>query len=345
MSKKSIFLTLMSLLGVMMLSCTTKPFSQRITQSPQFHEGQFQNTKPLESMGLSKLPGYIKRLLTEKRVDSQPTQTIPVQTLTRKILYQLPDQRTVLFRLGHSSYLLKISGKFWLIDPVFSEYASPVQFMGPKRFHPTPISIEELPEIEGVLISHNHYDHLDKGAIAVLKAKTKHFYVPLGIGETLVEWGVAVEQIVEMDWWQTHQAGSLELVSTPAQHFSGRSLTDSNATLWCSWVMIHGEEKIFYSGDSGYFDGFRKIGEKFGPFDMSIIETGAYDKDWAEVHMAPEESLQAHIDVKGKRMLPAHNGTFDLAFHAWYEPLDRIEALANEAGETLITPMVGEAIY
>ncbi|WOH38699.1 MBL fold metallo-hydrolase [Thalassotalea fonticola] len=315
-----------------------------IENSPQFNDGKFQNSKALDTMSLKKIPEYIKRYLSEKRKDVAPIKPIPVQRISTEALKSLPADSITLFRLGHSSFLLKAENAFWLIDPVFSDRASPFSFIGPKRFHQPPISIEELPEIRGVIISHNHYDHLDKSAIKAMAKKVATFIVPLGIAADLEAWGIDSNKIIELDWWQSSTIAGLELTMTPAQHFSGRGLTDSNKTLWGSWVIKSSKQSVFYSGDSGYFDGFKRIGEKYGPFDLTIIETGAYDKDWPDVHMTPEQSLQAHIDVKGKRMLPAHNGTFDLAFHPWYEPLERITHLGKSASIDIITPIVGEPV-
>lgn len=339
--KKS--LLLISLLGVVMTSCAVID-KELMVASPQYRDGQFQNHKPIKTMEWGKIPGLLKRYITEERKDIEPAKPVPLKTIDQFVLSQLPQDSMTLFRLGHSSFLLKADGEYWLIDPVFSERASPFSFIGPKRFHQPPISIEQLPPIKGVIISHNHYDHLDKAAVKQLTDKVDNFIVPLGIGRDLVHWGVKQQNIVEMDWWQSHQIGGVTLTSTPSQHFSGRGVTDTNKTLWSSWVIKTPEQSLYYTGDSGYFPGFKEIGEKFGPFDMTIIETGAYDKDWPDVHMTPEESLQAHIDVKGKKMIPAHNGTFDLAFHAWYEPLERITTLANNAGVDLITPIVGDAV-
>ncbi|WP_440874206.1 MBL fold metallo-hydrolase [Thalassotalea sp. PLHSN55] len=340
-------LTTLVVLGVILSACTlltSQPNKAAYVESPQFELGKFKNDVSFDTMSLSKIPGYIKRYFTEKRVDIAPERPIPAQAITAEVLADLPNHTMTLFRLGHSSFLLKANSKYWLIDPVFSERASPFSFIGPKRFHQAPITIEQLPEIEGVIISHNHYDHLDKASTKSLINKVKHFIVPLGISEDLINWGVNGNAITELDWWQSTTLSGLSLTLTPAQHFSGRGISDSNNTLWGSWVIKSAEQSIFYSGDSGYFDGFKTIGEKYGPFDLTLIETGAYDKDWPEVHMTPEQSLQAHIDVQGKKMLPAHNGTFDLAFHAWYEPLERITELANSNNVALITPIVGEPI-
>ncbi len=332
------------ILGAIMSSCTTMQSSSSTKLSPQFKEGKFHNDVAINTMSFVELPAYIKRNLTEKRKDITPEKPTPLQKITERILTNLPDDSMTVFRLGHSSFLIKAETSYWLIDPVFSDRASPFNFIGPKRFHQPPISIEELPKITGVIISHNHYDHLDKTAIKLLLEKVDHFIVPLGIADDLKTWGVRDKNIIELDWWQSTKIANLELTLTPAQHFSGRGITDGNKTLWGSWVLKSNKQSIFYSGDSGYFNGFKEIGEKFGPFDLTIIETGAYDKHWPDVHMMPEESLQAHIDLKGVKMLPAHNGTFDLAFHPWYEPLERITTLGWSDGVDILTPVIGEPI-
>ena len=315
-----------------------------IKTSPQFENGKFKNEKAFDAMSLSQIPGYIKRYMTEERKDVSPIKPIPLKKITQEILVNTPVDSMTLFRLGHSSFLIKAENKYWLIDPVFSDRASPFSFIGPKRFHQPPISIEELPEITGVIISHNHYDHMDKTAIKNMADKVKHFIVPLGLSNDLKNWGIKEDTITELDWWQSTRIANLELTLTPAQHFSGRGLLDGNQTLWGSWVIKSNEQSIFYSGDSGYFKGFKEIGQKYGPFDLTIIETGAYDKNWPDVHMTPEQSLQAHIDVKGNKMLPAHNGTFDLAFHPWHEPLERITTLGKNADIDILTPIIGEPI-
>lgn len=284
------------------------------------------------------------RYLTEKRVDAKPVEPIPVQTLVSEQLVADNQNGVAIYRLGHSSLMLAAEGEFWLIDPVFSERASPVSWAGPKRFHKTPIALEDLPQIKGVLISHDHYDHLDKKTIKFLKSRVESFVVPLGVGNHLREWGVADSRIHELDWWDSISVGELELTATPSQHFSGRSLNDRNKTLWASWVIQAPGKKIYFSGDTGYFSGFKEIGERLGPFDLTIMENGAYNENWPMVHMSPEETFQAHQDVKGIAMLPVHNGTFDLAMHPWYEPLERLHALAYAKGVPMITPEMGQRV-
>jgi len=318
------------------------------TAAPSHHattppgQRRFRNQAPRHAQGWRKTLAILWRFAFNKPANTVPRQAIPVQALSRAALLAAPD--TSLWRLGHSTMLLKIDGGFWLTDPVFSLRASPLQFLGPKRFHAPPISIEELPPIRGVILSHDHYDHLDKAAVLALAAKTERFIAPLGVGEILRGWGLPAGKLQELDWWHSTRVGGLQLHATPAQHFSGRGLRDGNRTLWCSWVLEHADFKLFFSGDSGYFPGFKAIGERHGPFDLSLVETGAYNEDWPDIHMHPEQSLQAHIDLGARVMMPMHNGTFDLSLHAWDEPFERISALALAQDLTLTTPQMGERV-
>jgi L-ascorbate metabolism protein UlaG (beta-lactamase superfamily) len=315
-----------------------------LTDASRYQDGKFHNVQAFEQPGLLKTLAIAKRYFTEPAVDKVPAKTIPLQPLSRQQLDALPDNDVHFVKLGHSSVLLKVYGEYWLLDPVFSQRASPFSFLGPKRFHQTPISIAELPAIAKVLISHNHYDHLDKASIKLLAAKTAQFLVPLGVEADLQKWGVAAEKIQRFDWWQEQTTDKALIAFTPTQHFSGRGIGDGNTTLWGSWVIKTLAGAVYFSGDSGYFAGFKQIGDKYGPFDISFIETGAYDNDWAHIHMTPEQSVQAHLDVKGRVMVPVHNGTFDLAFHAWYEPLERVSAAARHADASLLTPEFGQAV-
>jgi L-ascorbate metabolism protein UlaG (beta-lactamase superfamily) len=232
----------------------------------------------------------------------------------------------------------------WAKGQFFSERASPFSFMGPKRFHAPPIALDDLPEIEAVILSHDHYDHLDHDTVLALAPKVRHFVTPLGVGQRLIDWGVPAAKVQQFDWWQGTSIAGVQLTATPAQHFSGRSLSDRNSTLWASWVLIDDDLRVFFSGDTGYFDGFKAIGERFGPFDLTLMETGAYDPRWPYVHMQPEQTMQAHVDLKGKRLLPIHNGTFDLAMHRWQDPFERISALARLRNVELVTPVIGSPL-
>ncbi len=283
-----------------------------------------------------------KAYFQDNRNAATPTFDIPVSTLTSEMLDAVTEDSVI--KLGHSTTLLKLAENFILIDPVFSERASPVQWLGPKRFHQSPISLEGLPNLDAVIISHDHYDHLDKGSIEILKNKVDMFITPLKVGNHLRNWGVDANKIVELNWWQSTKVSDIEIVATPSQHFSGRGLFDRDETLWASFVIKSSNTSIFYSGDSGYFDGFKAIGNKYGPFDLSMIETGAYNELWSDIHMLPEESLQAHIDVQASVMMPVHNSTFDLALHNWNEPLIKITGLAGEKGVPTSIPIFGEIV-
>lgn len=327
-----------------MTSClfASRPRTVTYPDSAQSVGDRFQNKAPTAPTGVIKTLGILWNFIFRKSADSVPSTPVPVLNLTRTQLEAAPDRS--LFRLGHSTLLLKIQDGYWLTDPVFSERASPVQWAGPRRFHAPPITIDELPAITGVILSHNHFDHLDKASILALAAKTDYFVTPLGVGDTLTDWGVDAAKVHQRDWWEGVSLGGLNLVATPSQHFSGRGLFDGNKTLWASWVIIAEDLRIFFSGDTGYFEGFKDIGQRFGPFDLTLMETGAYNSQWPAVHMLPEQTLQAHIDLGGRWLLPVHNGTFDLALHAWYEPFDRISALAEAANISLTTPRMGEQV-
>jgi len=267
---------------------------------------------------------------------------IPVNYLTKKQLLKLEDYSVI--RLGHSTLLFKIENEFYLSDPVFSKRASPFSFIGPKRFHDVPISIEELPVIKAVIISHDHYDHLDKNSIKALKNKTSMFISPLGVGKHLRNFGVKQDKIIELNWDQNAYLGKLEFICTPAQHFSGRSLLDKDRTLWSSWVINSPKGKYFFGADGGYFSGFKEIAFNYGPFDVSFLEVGAYNEKWKEIHMLPEEAIQAHMDLKAKRLFPIHNGTFDLSTHSWDEPFKIINALAEKENIDILFPIMGQGI-
>ncbi|MEO8118413.1 MAG: MBL fold metallo-hydrolase [Rhodoferax sp.] len=321
-------------------ACVAQPATS--AQSPQQRDGRYRNSEPRVQLGFLKTVAIGWEFLTGKSDATVPQVSIPVRQLTAAALFEAPDGS--LYRLGHSTVLLKLDGVFWLTDPVFSERASPVQWAGPKRFHPPPISIDELPPIKGVILSHDHFDHLDRATIAQLAQKVEVFIVPLGVGERLIAWGVDPARVRQLDWWDETTIGDVRLAAVPAQHFSGRGLFDEDKTLWASWVIVAGDLRLFFSGDTGYHADFKTIGERYGPFDLTMIETGAYDTRWADIHMQPEETLQAHIDLRGRCLLPVHNGTFDLAMHAWNEPFERIYTLAQAHSLKLATPIMGEQL-
>jgi L-ascorbate metabolism protein UlaG (beta-lactamase superfamily) len=246
--------------------------------------------------------------------------------------------------LGHSTVLIRINNKTLLLDPIFSKRASPFQFLGPRRFSTLPLSVEQLPDIDAVLVSHDHYDHLDFESIKKLRGKTTKFFVPLGVGAHLQRWGIAAEKIVELDWWDTADFDELTFACTPARHFSGRRLNDRFKTLWCSWVVHAPDAKLFYSGDTGYGPHFKQIGKKYGPFDLTLMECGQYDKLWPNIHMLPEQTFTAHQDLRGKRLMPIHWGAFTLALHAWFDSVDRVRKAALPYHTEITTPKIGEIV-
>jgi L-ascorbate metabolism protein UlaG (beta-lactamase superfamily) len=316
----------------------------KIENSPQYSDGKFINTDRDTVQSISKMWAATKDFLFNKSENATPLYTIPIKPIAKNA-FDLSDKNSLLFsRLGHSSLMIQMNGKIWLTDPVFSERTSPVQWAGPKRFHPVPLNVDELPEIEAVMISHNHYDHLDYGSIQKLKNKVNHFLVPLGNGRTLLDWGVAKEKIIEFDWWDSIKIDTVEIIATPAQHFSGRGILDRDESLWASWIIRNNDHSIYYSGDTGYFDGFKEIGDKYGPFDYAFMECGAYNQLWRNIHLMPEDTIQAFKDVKGKILVPVHNATFDLSTHAWFDPFIQIKKLAKINNIKLMTPIIGEII-
>jgi L-ascorbate metabolism protein UlaG (beta-lactamase superfamily) len=310
--------------------------------SPQHDGERFRNVRPRPAEGLGKTLKIMWNMIFHKPGGTVPAGVMPVEPLTRAQLEAAPDRSV--YRLGHSTLLFKLRGHFWLTDPVFAERASPFRNLGPKRFHAPPIALADLPPLRGVILSHDHYDHLDRETVLALAATTGVFLTPLGVGDRLIEWGIDAAKVRQFDWWQGTSVEGVEFTATPAQHFSGRSLFDGNSTLWASWVIADGDLRVFFSGDTGYFDGFRKIGERLGPFDITFVETGAYDPQWPYVHMQPEETVQAHVDLRGNWLVPIHNGTFDLAMHRWQDPFERVTGLALARGVTLSTPRMGERL-
>ena len=271
-----------------------------------------------------------------------PSEPLPVKPVLLNIMESSAEPSLV--KLGHSSVLLRLDEQYILFDPMFSERASPVSWAGPKRFTPPAITIDALPKLDAIVISHNHFDHLDEHTIKALIERTDHYYVPLGVKALMIDWGVPEEKVTELGWWQEAQLGQSLIAATPSQHFSGRSLTDKNETLWVSWVIAHDDLRLFFSGDSGYFSGFKAIGDKYGPFDVTLMENGAYNSLWQFVHLFPKETVQAHLDLKGHYLVPIHNATFNLSNHAWFEPLEKIEQEAQQHQVELITPIFGDVI-
>ncbi len=245
---------------------------------------------------------------------------------------------------GHSTFIVNIDGNILLFDPVFSESAAPFSFMV-KRFQDAVVSLEELPEIDYIFISHDHYDHLDEKTIRFFQKKKTKFLTPLGVTSHLKEWGIQEDRLTELDWWEEISINGMKIICGPAQHFSGRKGWNGNQTLWGSWIVKGKSESFFFSGDSGYDTHFKEIGDAHGPFTISFIENGQYNEMWKEVHVLPEETAKAFLELKGKKLVPVHWAMFDLSLHDWYEPVEMLEKYAEENQIDLLTPKFGEIVY
>lgn len=248
--------------------------------------------------------------------------------------------------LGHSTVMIEIAGLRVLTDPVWGKRASPSQLAGPKRFQPVPLALNALPPLDAVVISHDHYDHLDMATVKELVALQRvPFITSLGVGAHLQAWGVPPERIVELDWWEhwQHPAAELRIHAAPSQHFSGRSLNDRNATLWSSLVIETPEHRVFFSGDTGLTSEYAAIRERFGPFDLVMLEVGAFHPSWGDIHLGPENALKALDHLGGGAFLPVHWGTFSLALHDWDQPAETLLQLAPQHGAQLLMPRLGEA--
>ncbi|MFB3161609.1 MBL fold metallo-hydrolase [Neobacillus sp. 179-J 1A1 HS] len=320
------------------------PSKQDLEQYLNFNHyknGKFVNQSPTDmKMDVSTILSLMKDSLTGKK-NRSPQNPIPISIDWNKI-DSVEDSLTW---FGHSTMLLTLDKKKILIDPMFGPSPSPVSFVGTKRYSEDLLYvIEKLPQIDVVLITHDHYDHLDYPSIIRLKDKVGHFFVPLGVAAHLMKWGVKEERITECNWWDEKQWDGLTIASVPSQHFSGRGLFNRNCTLWNGWVILGENLRIYTSGDGGYGPHFRQIGEKYGPFDLTLMEGGQYDKRWSQIHMQPEESVQAHLDVKGKNMMLIHWGAFTLAYHSWIDPVERAIGAAKHKKVNLIAPNIGETV-
>lgn len=272
-----------------------------------------------------------------------PLQAMPTASFDREQFMNTPDDKLKVSWLGHSTNLIRINGHTILTDPIF---AQKVSIVGPSRYNGKfPLKAEKLPDVDVCIISHNHRDHLNVDTIKQIDDKIKVYLVPLAVGIYLEQAGVDKNKIIELDWWEEKVINpALKIVATPSQHFAGRGPFDTDMALWASWVIESKGHKVFFSGDTGYFDGFKEIGEKYGPFNITLLEMGAYDEYWPDIHLFPEEAVQAHIDLKGRVLIPIHWGTFRLSFSHWYEPINRLISSANKNNATVATPIAGETV-
>ncbi len=312
----------------------------RIEKSPNYKHGAFQNLSetPVQSKDFSAFSTAWKFFNPPKA--TRPSVTLPsIKTNLKNMVSEQP----VLVWFGHSSYFIRINEKDILIDPVFSGNAGPVTFLT-KNFQGSNVySANDFPDLDIVLITHDHYDHLDYKTILELKSKTKLFCTSLGVGAHLERWGIAPEKIVEFDWWETKQIAEMELTAAPARHFSGRGFSRYKS-LWSSFVLKTANYNLYLGGDSGYDTHFKTIGEKYGPFDLTLLECGQYNEGWPLIHMMPEQTVQASIDLKAKVLMPVHWSKFQLSLHTWKEPIERAIHAAEEKHVTLTTPMIGQTV-
>lgn len=317
---------------------------RRIKQSPNYKDGKFQNlAKTTDMGGESKFNfyGMIKEAYFNKSRRREPSEALPS---VKTDLKSLSSEENIVIWLGHSSFYIQLDGKRILIDPVFGGYASPVGFYNKSYKGSDIYTAEDFPDIDYLLISHDHYDHLDYDTVLKLKTKVKMVITGLGVGEHFERWGYDKNNIIEKDW---HEAVDLEegfeIIFTPARHRSGRSLK-SNQTLWGSFVIKTPNYKIFYSGDSGYEAHFKDIGEKYGPFNLAIMECGQYSKYWPQSHMAPSQVVQASIDLKAEKLMPGHYGKFTLSIHDWDEPIIKVLEESKKRKMPLLYPKIGQKV-
>ncbi len=315
---------------------------QRAKAHPNFSDGKFRNV-PESKMMEGSTSEMLKRQFfgKEKRTPSQP---VPVVHRTAADYATAPPSGLRATWMGWATVLIEIDGRRVLTDPIWSDRCSPSTMVGPKRLHEPPIALDDLPPIDAVVISHDHYDHLDMKTIQALASRGTMFYVPLGVGAHLEHWNVPAAQIHDLGWNESRDIGGLTITATPSRHYSGRNPLHNNETLWASWVIKGAAHRIYYSGDTGYFEGFKTIGAQHGPFDLTIMKIGAYDRSWRDIHFEPEAAIQAHRDLRGRVMLPVHWATINLAIHEWPEPADRAIAAATAANATLVIPRPGQPI-
>jgi L-ascorbate metabolism protein UlaG (beta-lactamase superfamily) len=315
---------------------------ERIVSSPRFRDGRFENTKPVASpmrrgQAWSTMREY---LFGAPEVERRPSRALPVENpLTAWA--RPPASGLRVTWLGHSTTLLEIDGLRILTDPVWGRRVSPVSFAGPRRFHPPPVPIEHLPRLDAILVSHDHFDHLDHTTIRALAKLDAPFVTSLGVGAHLEAWGVAPDRIHELDWWDAVSLGDVRFHAAPARHFSGRGFGTTNATLWSSWSIETARHRVFFSGDTGLTPEFSDIGTRLGPFDLVMLEVGAYHPAWGSIHLGPDNAFVAHQLLGGGTLMPVHWGTFDLALHAWDEPAERLVTRAAVTGVRLVTPRLG----
>ncbi len=320
--------------------------SEAFEGTGHYAHGKFVNQVPTDmSMRIDRLVPMLRRYYLTSVPDKFPPGPLP---MLRPDPAALASRDTAIARVtwfGHSACLLEIAGRKILFDPMFGQVPAPLPFLSTHRFNPVlPVDPDALPHLDAIVLSHDHYDHLDYGSILKLKGKTDRFFAPLGVGAHLERWGVDGQAIRELDWGDSTAFAGIGFICAPARHFSGRGLRDNSATLWASWIIKAGGKTIYFSGDSGYGPHFREIGRRYGPFDFAMIECGQYDAQWPAIHMRAAEAVQAAREIGTKLMMPIHWAAFALALHPWYEPARTITEKAKAAGMPVVIPELGEAV-
>jgi L-ascorbate metabolism protein UlaG (beta-lactamase superfamily)/uncharacterized protein YxeA len=317
---------------------------EKLEASPNYKNRKFQNLEETIMMTSEGSRGKAIKKFIKGVENDRPDEALETVAFKKEEFIK-NDSGIVYSWFGHSTVLININGKIIITDPVFTKAASPVPFINKSFDYENEYFVDILPELDVVLISHDHYDHLDYKTILKINSKTKKFIVPLGVDAHLLRWGIPAEKIEVADWGDSIKFSSdLTFTSTPARHFSGRGNRDRDKTLWCSWVIDSGAQKVFFGGDSGYGKHFKEIGENHGPFDITFIECGQYNENWAQIHAMPEQTVQAHIDLKGKTLLPIHWSKFRLSIHSWTEPIERAKAASLENNVDIQSPKIGEII-
>jgi L-ascorbate metabolism protein UlaG (beta-lactamase superfamily) len=316
--------------------------AERVRASAQLVEGKFANPSGLGP----DLHGPSLPIIGEfffRRARRTPRAPLPVER-PHSTWARRPATGLRATWLGHSTVLLELDGRRVLTDPVFAERISPVSFAGPRRFHPVPAALDELPPLDAVLVSHDHFDHLCRPTMTALARRGVPLVTALGVGAHLETFGVDPERITELDWHESAEVGGLRFTATPAQHFSGRGLLGRNTTLWASWVIESSRKKVFFSGDTGLTDELATIGKAHGPFDLIMLEVGAFHPAWGTIHLGPENALAAFAMLGGGTLLPVHWGTFNLALHDWDEPAETLFTLAAAQRARIVTPRLGASV-
>jgi L-ascorbate metabolism protein UlaG (beta-lactamase superfamily) len=310
----------------------------RMERSPQWKDGAFENPEPIVNHLGPMLTG-----LLHVSPDLSPHEPVDAAKVDPARYREAPASGLRVTWLGHSSTLIELDGARVLTDPVWSHRVGPLSWVGPLRWYAPLIGLDELPRIDAVVISHDHYDHLDRATVVAMKDWDTKFIVPLGVGAHLEYWGIAPEKIVEVDWWDRVKVGALEVVSTPVRHASGRHVFDKDATLWSGYALLGPQHRVYFSGDTGLFTALQDIGERLGPFDATLLEVGQYHRAWPDWHMGPEQAVTAHQMLRGRVFVPLHWGLLALAYHGWTEPIERSLIASDRQAVHAVHPRPGQA--